>query len=96
MEICDNTCKIDGSRRILIPNDVKIVEEVDKTLNSTESLTSKPKTKAKVWQYFGLEVDNTGEIRDINTPVCWIGNCHACVKTTKHSSTTNLYSHLKL
>lgn len=74
-------------------NDVEEVEE-DTSAGSTESLTSKAKTKAKVWQYFGLEVGQTGEIRDINTPICRIGDCHARVKT-KHSSTTNLYSHLK-
>ena len=37
---------------------------------------------------------DNGAVKYINTPVCRIGSCHARVKT-KHSSTSNLYSHLK-
>ena len=55
---------------------------------------NKPGTKSKVWQYFGFEVGDNGRIKDVNGPVCHIGSCSAHVKT-KHSSTTNLYSHLK-
>lgn len=57
-----------------------------------KTLASKPGTKSKVWQYFGLEVGENGRVKDVNSPVCRIGSCHAHVKT-KHSSTTNLYSH---
>ena len=47
-----------------------------------------------VGQFFGLEVGENGGVKDPNTPVCRIGSCQARVKT-KHSSTSNLYSHLK-
>ena len=43
--------------------------------------------------FFGLKTDGH-VIKDANTPVCRIGSCRMKVKT-KHSSTSNLYSHLK-
>ena len=71
---------------------VEIVEQYSE--DTTTTLMNKPGTKSKVWQYFGFEVGEKGRVKDGNTPVCRIGSCSAHVKT-KHSSTTNLYSHLK-
>ena len=28
-----------------------------------------------------IEVEDNGTVKDINTPICRIGSCHACVKT---------------
>ena len=43
---------------------------------------------------FGLEARKNGGVKDPNTPVCHIESCQVRVKT-KHSSTSNLYTHLK-
>ena len=64
------------------------------TSSSTRpTLGAKTGTKSKVWQYFGIEIEEIGRCKDINTPVCRL--CGDSVKT-KHSSTSNLYSHLKV
>ena len=72
---------------------VQIIEQCTED-TATTTLMSKPGTKSKVWQYFGFEVGEKGGIKDVNASVCCMGNCNARVKI-KHSSTTNLYRHLK-
>ena len=42
----------------------------------------------------GLEARKNSGVKDPNTSVCCIGSCQVRVKT-KHSSTSNLYTHLK-
>ncbi len=58
-------------------------------------LVDKPKAKAAVWRYFGLETDDHGVIKNQELPVCKVGTCRTRVKI-KHASTSNLYSHLKM
>ena len=61
---------------------------------SSVSLVTKVNVKAAVWRYFGMETDEHGVVKDVDLPVCKIDGCLTRVKT-KHSNTTNLYSHLK-
>ena len=68
-------------------------EDVPSGDSSQCLLAAKPNAKAGVWRFFGLKTDGH-VIKDANTPVCRIGSCRMKVKT-KHSSTSNLYSHLK-
>ena len=61
---------------------------------SSVSLVTKVNVKAAVWRYFGMETDEHGVVKDVDLPVCKIDGCLTRVKT-KHSNTSNLYSHLK-
>ena len=57
--------------------------------------TSKKNAKpAKSWKYFALETDKHGVVKNQDTPVCIVGACRMHAKT-KHSSISNLYSHLR-
>ena len=69
------------------------VMKISQQGTSHGQMTRKRNTKAAVWTYFSLETDESGAVKDQDTPVCTVGTCGARVKT-KHSSTSNLYSHL--
>ena len=55
------------------------------------NLTDKRNSTAKVWKYFGLQLDENGKASDVNNPMC-----HLCSMpvSVKNSNTSNLYSHL--
>ena len=55
-------------------------------------LLEKPNTKVTIWKYFGFQSNESGKIADMNQPIC-----KRCLQKvlTKHSCTTNLYSHFK-
>ena len=53
----------------------------------------KPNTKVTIWKYFGFQSDESGKIADMNQPIC---KCCLQKVLTKHSCTTNLYSHPEL
>lgn len=55
-------------------------------------LVEKKNTTAKVWKYFGIRVDDNGQVKDINSPTCKLCLCDV---PAAHGNTTNLLSHMK-
>ena len=55
-------------------------------------LVAKPGTKALVWEYFGLEQDESGKIIDEAHVVCRV--CQRKV-LARNGNTSNLLSHLR-
>ena len=71
-------------------------EEIQEgTSSASERPVDRPNAKAAVWRFFSLKNDEHGVINNQDIPACKIDKCLARVKI-KHSSTSNIYSHLKV
>ena len=71
--------------------DTEAAEHGTSHCRTTSKKNAKP---AKSWKYFALETDKHRVVKNQDTPVCIVGTCRMHAKT-KHSSTSNLYSHLR-
>lgn len=69
-------------------------EEIQEgTSSASERPVDRPNFKPAVWQFFSLKNDEHGVINNQDILACKIDKCLARVK---HSSTSNIYSHLKM
>uniref|UniRef100_A0A1X7TEC0 BED-type domain-containing protein n=1 Tax=Amphimedon queenslandica TaxID=400682 RepID=A0A1X7TEC0_AMPQE len=80
-----SSCSSSSSARSFV-NEIEMV--------SGMTLAKKKKTKSKAWIYFGLRVDENGQVIEANQdhPVC--RKCGAAVRV-KDGNTSNLFQHLR-